>query len=121
MNFASVTVENGRIQYGSHSLAAPKVAPSATRMGIRPEHMVLGPVSEGDIAAEVTLCETLGGDAYLYVRTDAGDTMVVRADGDTRLKPGDKVGLGLPVHRLHLFGVDGTTLASGSAKIGHFA
>ena len=90
-------------------------------MGIRPEHMLLGPVSEGDIAAEVTLCETLGGDAYLYVRTDVGDMLVVRADGDTRLRPGDKVGLGLPAYRLHLFAADGATIVPGSAKVGQSA
>ena len=118
MNFAGVTMDAGRIRYGTHSLIAPGAAPLATRMGIRPEHMILGPATEGDIPAEVTLCETLGGDAYLYVLTDVGDPMVVRADGDTRLKPGDKVGLGLPVNRLHLFGADGTTLASGSANPG---
>ena len=118
MNFVDVTMENGSIRYGAHSLAAPGPAPGATRMGIRPEHMILCAVADGDIAAEVTLCETLGGDAYLYVRTDAGDTMVVRADGDTRLTPGDKVGLGLPIHRLHLFGPDGATLVSGSLRAG---
>ncbi len=118
MNFVNIAMDAGRIRYGSHSLAAPGPAPGATRMGIRPEHMVLGPVAQGDIAAEVRLCETLGGDAYLYMRSDVGDTLVVRADGDTRLRPGDKVGLGLPTNRLHLFGPDGATLVSGAANHG---
>ena len=118
MNFVDIKIDAGRIRYGAHSLDAPGSAPDATRMGIRPEHMILGAVADGDIAAEVTLCETLGGDAYLYVRTEVGDTLVVRAEGDTRLQPGDRVGLGLPAHRLHLFGADGATLVSGSAKPG---
>ncbi len=118
MNFVDIKIDAGRIRYGAHRLDAPGSAPDATRMGIRPEHMILGAVADGDIAAEVTLCETLGGDAYLYVRTEVGDTLVVRAEGDTRLQPGDRVGLGLPAHRLHLFGADGATLVSGSAKPG---
>jgi ABC-type sugar transport system ATPase subunit len=121
MNFMNVTMDAGRICYGSHSLSAPGSAPAAVRMGIRPEHLLLLAVADGDIAAEVTLCETLGGDAYLYVRSDVGDTLVVRADGDTKLKPGDKVGLGLPVNRLHLFGPDGATLVSGAARAGDAA
>jgi hypothetical protein len=61
------------------------------------------------------LRETLGGDAYLYVRTAAGPTLVVRTEGDTGHEAGAVVGLGLPARRLHQFGADGRTLLSGAA------
>ena len=75
----------------------------ATRLGIRPEHLVLLPEGQGDIAATVSLRETLGGDAYLYVKTETGQTLVVRAEGDTPLDHGARIGLGLPPARVHLF------------------
>jgi ABC-type sugar transport system ATPase subunit len=113
MNFLDIRMDAGRILYGPHSLAAPGPAPGAVRLGIRPEHIAVTGAGTGQIDAAVALRETLGGDAYLYVRTDQGHTLVVRADGDTPLDAGATVGLRLPPGRLHLFGADGTTLASG--------
>jgi ABC-type sugar transport system ATPase subunit len=113
MNFLDVTVEHGRIICDGHVLSASAGVAGATRLGVRPEHVQILPAGEGDLAASVNLRETLGGDAYLYLRTDAGRTLVVRAEGDTKLSHGAQIGLGLPAHRLHLFGPDGRTLASG--------
>jgi ABC-type sugar transport system ATPase subunit len=87
----------------------------ARRLGIRPEHVKLVAEGKGDLEARITLKETLGGDAYLYVKTAAGDDLVVRADGDTALEPGTAVGLSLPSHRLHLFDEAGKTIASAAA------
>jgi ABC-type sugar transport system ATPase subunit len=83
------------------------------KLGIRPEHLVLRPAGQGQLAATVSLTETLGGDAYLYVRLPGGQTLVVRAEGDTTLDHGAEIGLDLPPHRLHHFAADGRTLASG--------
>ena len=85
------------------------------KIGIRPEHVALRQAGQGMLSASVTLRETLGGDAYLYVALPGGQTMVVRADGDTGLDHGAEVGLDLPRHRLHHFSAAGVTLASGGA------
>lgn len=112
MNFLPMHAQNGRIVTGSSTLAA-QAAEGAVKLGIRPEHIGLMPAGQGDLAAQVTLRETLGGDAYLYVRTASNDALVVRADGDTVLDHGAEVGLSLPAHRLHQFAADGRTLQSG--------
>ncbi len=116
MNFLDVAVAGGRVAVGSVPLPVASVE-GATRLGIRPEHLLLLPEGQGDIAATVTLRETLGGDAYLYVKTDAGQNLVVRAEGDTPLDHGARIGLGLPPARVHLFGPEGRTLASGGQPI----
>jgi ABC-type sugar transport system ATPase subunit len=90
--------------------------PGAVRLGIRPEHIGLVTPGTGDFGGTVTLRETLGGDAYLYVRTPGGQ-MVVRAEGDTPLDHGAEVGLSFPANRLHLFGADGQTLSSGGVAV----
>ena len=113
MNFLTVTLTGGTAMHGSETVGA---APAGTtQLGIRPEHLILLPAGQGAMQASVTLRETLGGDAYLYVRTAAGQQMVVRADGDTRLDHGAMVGLDLPAARLHHFAADGQSLTGAAA------
>ncbi|WP_136644664.1 ABC transporter ATP-binding protein [Tabrizicola sp. YIM 78059] len=111
MNFLTVDLRDGQAMVDGKPLGA---APSGTvKLGIRPEHLVLRPAGQGQLPATVSLTETLGGDAYLYVRLQGGQTLVVRAEGDTTLDHGAEIGLDLPPHRLHHFAADGRTLASG--------
>ncbi len=111
MNFLPTTRQDGQAVAAGVALGA---APEGTvKLGIRPEHLVLRPAGQGQLAATVSLTETLGGDAYLYVRLSDGQTLVVRAEGDTTLDHGKVIGLDLPPQRLHHFGADGRTLASG--------
>jgi ABC-type sugar transport system ATPase subunit len=112
MNFLDMAEAGGRIAVGGADLPLPP-APGAVRLGIRPEHVELRAPGQGDLEGRVILRETLGGDAYLYVRLPQGQTVVVRADGDTPLAPDSAVGLGLPARRLHQFGADGRTILSG--------
>jgi ABC-type sugar transport system ATPase subunit len=111
MNFLNIADSAGVVVDGVSLAAVPPIS-GAVRLGIRPEHLQIA-TSGGDLTATVTLRETLGGDAYLYVRTAGGQAMVVRAEGDTALTHGDSIGLVLPPARVHLFGADGRTLASG--------
>ena len=76
----------------------------AVVVGIRPEHLELQPGGGG---ARVTAVEQLGG--LSYIRLDLHDVMVQLA-GQTRLAPGDAVGLVLPPERLHVFTADGAAL-----------
>ncbi|MCA3512288.1 MAG: sn-glycerol-3-phosphate ABC transporter ATP-binding protein UgpC [Rhodobacter sp.] len=111
MNFLTVRMQAGQALVEGVSLGA---APQGTvQLGIRPEHLVLRPAGAGQLEAVVTICETLGGDAYLYVRLRDGQTLVVRTDGNTTLDHGSVVGLDFPVARQHHFAPDGRTLASG--------
>jgi ABC-type sugar transport system ATPase subunit len=112
MNFLDMVPDGGRISAGGATLGLP-AAPGAVRLGIRPEHLELRPAGQGDLAGTVILRETLGGDAYLYVRTAAGQTVVVRTEGDTPLDSGAEVGLVLPPRRLHQFDREGRTVRSG--------
>jgi ABC-type sugar transport system ATPase subunit len=116
MNFLNIAVGAGVICDGT-VLSSISPAAGAARLGVRPEHVQISQAGTGDLAATVTLRETLGGDAYLYVRTEGGQAMVVRAEGDTALNHGDGIGLSLPAARVHLFGADGRTLASGGVTV----
>ena len=102
MNF--LTLDAGRME-GAEFAMAPA---GAVKLGIRPEHIQI--VAASGVQATVTLRETLGGDSYLYLRTNAGQNMVVRAEGDNLTDPGTRLGLGFPPARLHFFDADGKTL-----------
>jgi ABC-type sugar transport system ATPase subunit len=112
MNFLDVQVEDGRIVHAGKPLGQLGVVPGARRLGIRPEHLGIVAEGAGDLDVRIDLRESLGGDSYLYVSTGQGDRMVVRADGDTTLNAGARVGLVLPPGRVHQFGADGRTLRS---------
>ncbi len=115
MNFLDVPPADGEPGHGDAALGA---APAGTvRLGIRPEHILLRPQGGGDLDGTVTLRETLGGDAFLYVRLDSGETLVVRAEGDTELDHGARLGLELPAHRRHFFNAGGRTIASGGVAV----
>jgi ABC-type sugar transport system ATPase subunit len=109
MNFLPVQADDGRLRAAGVALGVAARS-GVARIGIRPEHVVVLP-SGGDLTATVTLRETLGGDAYLYLRLADGQTMTVRADGDTPLDHGSEVGLTLPAQRIHQFAADGKALA----------
>ena len=116
MNFLTADHRDGQVWVEGVALGA---APAGTvKLGIRPEHLVLCPAGQGQLAATVSLTETLGGDAYLYVRLSDGQSLVVRADGDTPLGHGAVIGLDVPPQRQHHFGADGRTLASGGVASG---
>ena len=112
MNFLDIRTEGGRVLCGQDVIATAQPVAGAVRLGIRPEHVAAVAPGAGEMSGRVVLKETLGGDAYLYVKTAAGQ-VVVRADGDTALDHGSEVGLSFPANRLHLFGADGVTLFSG--------
>lgn len=109
MNFLDVEVREGW-QCCADMRIAPTVEGDAKRLGVRPEHVVVGGAGDGDLDVTVKLRETLGGDAYLYVHTPDGQEMVVRTDGDTSLRGGETIGLSFPVERIHAFDADGQAL-----------
>jgi ABC-type sugar transport system ATPase subunit len=75
-------------------------------VGVRPEHLRLGPDGTGaSFQGEVRIVEQLGNATILYVDTAAG-TLIVEGDGSLDHKTGEKVGLTIEAARAHLFGAD---------------
>ena len=106
MNFLEMGLRDGT----ANDAAAPPR--SARKMGIRPEHLQIVAAGQGELDATVKLRETLGGDAYLYVETADKQALVVRAEGDTEIDAGARLGLRLPRERLHFFDERGSRVAS---------
>jgi multiple sugar transport system ATP-binding protein len=104
-------------------LSAPELeheieARSEVKLGLRPEHLRLGPSGQdGGIAGQVRFLEPVGSDLYLTV--EAGGTNVqVRTDPDASAQPGDNVTLLFDPWRVHVFGSDGHNLRRDAPAVG---
>jgi multiple sugar transport system ATP-binding protein len=120
MNFLSGTLESAGaeeaiVQLIDGTTIMAKVDASrakvgeAVTLGVRPEHLSVGPVEDGsEIPGDVALVEHLGEQTLIYVNNKAGkDLITVRANGISRVKGGDKVKLSAPHGSFYLFDSDG--------------
>jgi len=73
-------------------------------LGIRPEHLDLCDTQDSDFIVTLDISEQLGSESFAYLKTDAGETLTVRVDGEKKL-PAFKSRLGLVVNpeKCHLF------------------
>ena len=85
------------------ALPAPDAA-SELLLGIRPEHLVFD--SNSAWRGQVSVVEPTGPDTYVMVDTEAG-SMTLRTDAQTRVQPGELVGMSVAPAHAHWF--DATT------------
>ena len=81
-------------------------------VGVRPEHLLAVAAGEGVINGEVSVVEELGSEAFVHVRTgagDDGDLLVVRAPGETSISRGDAISIAFD-GPTHVFDEDGNRL-----------
>ncbi|WP_295533105.1 ABC transporter ATP-binding protein [uncultured Thioclava sp.] len=81
--------------------------PSATQLGIRPEHITLVAPGDGQCDGRVDVVEFLGADTFILFDCGALGAINVRVAGDTDLVPGDSVGLSFEPEKLVFFDKDG--------------
>jgi ABC-type sugar transport system ATPase subunit len=110
MNFLEITGDDGAVFYGEARIAVNRKANTAVKMGIRPEHIRIGEAGGADLDAEILVREALGSETYLYTRCSGGEQVVVKVDGDNSPVAGDRIGLGFPPERIHLFDADGMAI-----------
>ena len=87
------------------------------KLGLRPEHIRLGPPGEdGGIPGLVKFLEPVGSDLYLTVEA-GGTTVQVRTDPDSPVKRGDNITMVFDPPRVHVFGEDGHNLRRDAAHV----
>ncbi|APW39885.1 sugar ABC transporter [Rhodoferax koreense] len=87
------------IEGGSLALACPSPA-EGTLMGLRPEHITFG--DNTGWRGQVSLVEPTGADTFVVVQTGAGN-VTVRTSPETRVRPGDHVGLAVQAENVSWF------------------
>ena len=77
-------------------------------LGVRPEHLMSADQGDATIEGEVMIVEKLGNETQVYLNLESADADVIYRQPDTlTVEPGDKLAIGIPAHRCHLFHSDG--------------
>ncbi|HWT59998.1 MAG TPA: sn-glycerol-3-phosphate ABC transporter ATP-binding protein UgpC [Rhizobium sp.] len=84
------------------------------KLGIRPEHLKIAPEGQGHFTAEVVIVERLGVETYMTVGSGQ-QPIVVRAEGDIAVRPGDRVSLTADPAACHLFDSAGRVIRPATA------
>ncbi len=123
MNF--VEGKAGAVEAGAIKFVAPGMPPvhlpagehivavgEPLTLGIRAEHVALTP---GGWEFEVDVAEHYGASSYLHGRLANGAAFLVHEPGQSTARRGDKLSIGIPAERCHLFAADERTLPAGAA------
>ena len=99
---------------GSGKLSIPKVLSNVSegdkiKIGIRPEHLEINQISDFVWEGKVFVAEKLGSGTFLYLEKD-GEPLVVQTDGDTKIKVGDTIKVGINSSRCHIFNEKGSSI-----------
>jgi multiple sugar transport system ATP-binding protein len=76
-------------------------------LGIRPEHLVEGGGGDSQLQGQVIAVERLGGETFVYLERGGVEPLVVKADGDSKIRVDDVVPIGVPAAACYLFDGDG--------------
>jgi multiple sugar transport system ATP-binding protein len=105
MNLGNHPVTADGVSFGGVTVPVPRSAVDGLRevtFGVRPEALDL--TGDGGIAMTVRLVEELGADAYVHGELEHGEKVVVRVDGRTPPRHGDRVRVRLrDTSETHLF------------------
>ena len=85
---------------------APVGGDMKTLIGVRPEHFHIVAPSSTELFGTVTGVEFQGAESYIYLDLPGGDDIIVRSPEKSRLKLGDRVGLGWNPADAHVFAAD---------------
>ena len=105
MNFLPLQAGSGALRLPGGAVLPGMQAAEGMVLGLRPEHIALGPARSGGLAWSGTLrlIERLGGLSNLHVDLPDGTGLVVQTDGGFDGRPGDALDLWADCARLHLF------------------
>ncbi|MFK0385618.1 ABC transporter ATP-binding protein [Agrobacterium sp. NPDC090273] len=85
-------------------------AEGAKTIGIRPEHITIS-AGENGWAGEIVHSEMLGSDSYIYVEIGASEPIVVREEGVSNRKTGERIVIAPTADNIHRFDTEGRALS----------
>jgi ABC-type sugar transport system ATPase subunit len=74
----------------------------AVVLGIRPEHLTIDK-GKSSLQGKISLIEEMGGESYVYVALENGETITLRVAGECAVPEGDSITLNVPSELCHLF------------------
>ncbi|ASJ73812.1 ABC transporter ATP-binding protein [Granulosicoccus antarcticus] len=112
MNFIEGTIKEGTFKKGDmmvplnkYEFSTERASQSAATLGIRPEHIVTGDQAHGmpfSTSVEIELVEPTGSDTLVYAQLE-GTAFRIRMDGQAKVRPREKITIGIDSARASLF------------------
>jgi ABC-type sugar transport system ATPase subunit len=119
MNMIEGEASGGRVEIaglGTLPLPAGIRADGPVGVGVRPEQVVIGREGDVTVAGRVSLVEYLGSEVFVYVRLATGQTLLVQAPGDSRIRNDEDIDVSVRAAQAHYFGRDGLRLDGGEME-----
>ena len=111
MNIIEVETRENSVYLGRDKLISYSNEATPAKFGIRPEHIRIGEAHKGRVDVQVTVRESLGGEAYLYTKHTGSDaTFVIKTDGMDNYQAGDLISLEFSESHMHFFNGKGTAI-----------
>lgn len=101
MNFIKCEARSGLLSIGQRSICEAGDFEGEVTLGLRPEHLSL--VEDGPLAGEVHVFEHLGGESFVHLNLEDGQTVIAKLDGEYSFKPGQKCSFNVAPHQCHIF------------------
>jgi ABC-type sugar transport system ATPase subunit len=79
-------------------------------LGLRPEHIMDTASNEGQLAGEAVALEYLGSETYVHLDCGSNEPLVIKSEGDTAIKVGQRVSVVVPLQACYLFDEAGMAL-----------
>ncbi len=121
MNFLETQVQNIEAEAvtvglpGGSAVSVPVKAGTVktgdkVTLGVRPEHLIEGGGGDGEMGGKVMVVERLGGGTLLYATLEGDQTISAQIDGNSPIRVGDTIKLGVDKDTCHIFAADGLAL-----------
>ena len=114
MNFLATTIQNVAPEAvtvglpGGGAVSVPvqgsgQQAGTNVTLGVRPEHLLEGGGGDGQLSGKVLVVERLGGGTLIYAKLDDEQTISAQIDGNSPIRVGDTLTLGIQRETCHIF------------------
>ena len=108
----ALTVDVGEGILARADVAANGAAPGhKVTLGLRPEHLVQGGAEDVRFEGEVIAVEHLGGETFVHVVRHSGDPMLLKCEGGSPTRVGERLSFGAPAADCHVFDEQGEAFA----------
>ena len=114
-NQVTLNVGNGRSVTAAVADTTQMQQGAKVTLGLRPEHLSDTSVNEGQLEGEVIALEYLGAETYVYLACGNDEALVIRkgvikSAGETAIRMGQRISVGVPPRACYLFDETGTAL-----------
>ena len=104
MNFLNATADGHFINVSGSNICSSQAEANKVTLGVRPEHLYLD--AQGAFTGTVQVFEHLGGESFVHLLLQDGQTLVAKLDGELQFSLGQACRLSIAPDKCHIFDSD---------------